>query len=137
MQPEDNLKFSEDQSIKSVNAAIDSVKNADGKADFTSLKNYITTETLQDVTVSSKKVLILLTQGESIDSSQLKDLKSQLPGVKMIVISIGDPFDVFGDFDIKIIEKDGNDLPKVLGDLEKAIEILTGILSHEYIEINM
>lgn len=118
--------FSDDQTIHSLTIAIESINKRNGKADFKNVVKYLTSNMFSNIPSTQNKVLVLFTKGSSINGKQLVDLKNQLPGVKTVVVSIGDYKDIFGNFDMKIIKQNGGSLPKALNELEKAVDILTG-----------
>lgn len=128
-QPEDIWSFKDDQNVKAIQSAIFDINKIAGDADFNKLVTHVKSNILNDISNKEKNILLLYTQGSSINRNQLDRLKKKLPNVETIVVSIGDPHDIFNGFDVKIIADDEDKLPDALDKLEKSI----GKLACKYI----
>lgn len=115
------LNFTGDQTLKAAQKAVNNIAKINGNADFDELAKYISSSTFGNLPDSSEKVIILFTQGNSIDKNQLKNIKEKLPNIKTTVVSIGDNDDIFGSFDNKIVKDSDRDIPDALDDLEKSV----------------
>lgn len=114
------------QTIKAVQSAIYDIGKETTKADFAQVIKQIQSIITENALGQDKNILLLFTQGSSIDGSQLVDIGKMLPGFETIVVSIGDPYSIFNGFDIKIIKNDENELPKTIGDIEEAVSKVIG-----------
>lgn len=120
------LQVSDEQSIQSAQFAIDKIIKGNGDADFEDLISYIKSN-VRGIRGGSQNILTVFTQGNSINPNHLERLKATLPDIKTVVVTIGDPNDILGDkFDAKIVEENADNVPKILGELEKNIVKLLG-----------